>query len=810
MSQVTMPTSGGSLRESPVAAPPNRTQPQARERRAWYPLALIFAIVALGIVVAGTFSYRTYERHFRTGIEHQLSAITELKVGQIVQWRGERLADATFVRRTPYAARRALEVLAKPASQTTRQMFTDWLKALFAGGSYEQALLLDDQLKVGLVYPARTSNVLSDVTLRAAQQALRSKEVVLTDPHREREDGPIYLSLMVPLVVRTEGSGERVPAAGKASSPADRSAGLLVLQINARQQFYPLIQHWPTPSRTAEILLVRRDGKDALLLNELRFQTNTALKLRVPVESTNRASVKAVLGQEGIVDASDYRGVPVVAALRAIPNSPWSLVARMELAEMYAPLRERLWMTVLLMGALLLGAGASVGLVWRQQRVGYYRERHEAAEALIASEVRYRSLFDNMLEGFAHCQMIFEQGRPHDFIYLHVNNAFERLTGLQDVTGRRVTEVIPGIRETDPEVLEIYGRVAAGGPPEKFESYVRALEMWFSVSVYCPAPGYFVAAFDVITARKEAEEQVRRLHEELQRHAADLERRVNERTAQLEAANKELEAFSYSVSHDLRAPLRAIEGLTRILAETHAARLDDEGQRLMRIIGAETKRMGQLIDDLLAFSRTSRGPMRSEKIDMTALAREVFAECAAPAANRKIRLKLDTLQPACGDPSLIRQVLANLLSNALKYTGRKPEAEIELGSRVEGNESRYWIKDNGVGFDPKYAGKLFGIFQRLHREDQFEGTGVGLALVQRIILRHGGRVWAEGRLNEGATFHFTLRHNGSNNDECVRTPKNRMKVGRMLRGEDSRASRLMSRERRSKWPESVSPQSPAA
>ena len=377
--------------------------------------------------------------------------------------------------------------------------------------------------------------------------------------------------------------------------------------------------------------------------------------------------------------------------------------------------------------------------------------KFRADEALHESEARFRSLFENMQEGFAYCRMLFEGDRPCDFIYLHVNDAFERLTGLKNVIGRRVTDVIPGIRNTDAELFEIYGRVVATGQPEKFERYVQALKMWFSISVYCPAPEHFVAVFDVITARKEVEERIRQFN-------LELEERVHQRTAQLEAANKELEAFSYSVSHDLRAPLRAVDGFAGILAEDYAGRLDEEGQRVVGVIRHEATRMGQLIDDLLAFSRVGRGPMRSEEIDLASLARTVFEECAAGAVGRRIQLKLNPLLPARGDPSLIRQVLANLLSNAIKYTGPRTEAEIELGSRVEGNENIYWIKDNGVGFDPRYVGKLFGIFQRLHTEDQFKGTGVGLALIQRIVVRHGGRVWAEGKLNEGAVFSFTLRN----------------------------------------------------
>ncbi len=353
------------------------TKPQG-----WRPLALIFLLLAAGIVAVGYFSYQIYEQRFRTGIEQELSVISELKVAQIVQWRHERLADANFLRHTPYSARRGLDVLAQPASLVTRQMFMAWLEALFAGGAYEQALLLDERLNVGAVYPERASGGLSAVALRAAQDALSSRQVVLTDLHRETEDGPVYLTIMIPLVVRQESTGDKVPAAGKGSSKVDRSAGLLILQINAGKELYPMIQTWPTPSRTAETLLVRRDGNDALFLNELRFRTNAALRFRASLESTNTPAVKAVLGQEGMVEGRDYRGVRVLAALRAVPDSPWFLVARMDTAEAYAPLRERLRLIILVVGALLLGAAASVGFVWRQQRIRFYRERHELAEEL--------------------------------------------------------------------------------------------------------------------------------------------------------------------------------------------------------------------------------------------------------------------------------------------------------------------------------------------------------------------------------------------------------------------------------------------
>jgi signal transduction histidine kinase len=242
--------------------------------------------------------------------------------------------------------------------------------------------------------------------------------------------------------------------------------------------------------------------------------------------------------------------------------------------------------------------------------------------------------------------------------------------------------------------------------------------------------------------------------EKVEQSRTDLELRVETRTSELRAANRELEAFSYSVSHDLRAPLRAIAGFVQILEEDHGDKLDPEARRHLERVKLNARRMGQLIDDLLSFSRIGRTTMLRQTVDVTALATSAAQEAIA-ATGRTIDLSVAPL-PACyGEPSLLNQVFVNLISNAIKFTATTPNPAITIGSSSNG-ETVYFVRDNGVGFDERYAEKLFGVFQRLHRSDEFEGTGVGLAIVHRIISRHGGRVWAEGKLNGGATFYFTL------------------------------------------------------
>jgi two-component system sensor histidine kinase/response regulator len=243
----------------------------------------------------------------------------------------------------------------------------------------------------------------------------------------------------------------------------------------------------------------------------------------------------------------------------------------------------------------------------------------------------------------------------------------------------------------------------------------------------------------------------------LRRENAELAQRVRERTAELEAANKELEAFSFSVSHDLRAPLRGVSAFAHILARDYASQMPTEAQRLLSRVTTNAQRMEQLIEDLLRFSRLGRQPLAKQPVNIAALVHEVLQDLGKDQGDRHIEVKVGDLPDGIGDPSLLEQVFVNLLANAFKFTRQKERAVVEVGCQQHEGERIYFVRDNGAGFDMRYAEKLFGVFQRFHSVREFEGTGVGLSIVQRIIQRHGGRIWADAAVDQGATFYFSLR-----------------------------------------------------
>ncbi|MEW6666530.1 MAG: PAS domain S-box protein [Thermodesulfobacteriota bacterium] len=352
-------------------------------RRAGYVLVLVFMALAAGIISAGHMYYRNHEKHHRKEMERQLNAVADLKVGELVQWRRERLGDASVFHGNPNFSGLVKRHLEAPQDMDARERLRTWLSKVQAAYQYDRVFLLDAKGVEQAAVPGTTESIAPHL-LEESSRVVGAGQVSFLDFHRDAPDRPIHLAVVVPILAEQDGG---------------RPLGLLVLRIDPSVYLYPFIQRWPTPSRTAETLLVRREGNEVVFLNELRFQKSTALNLRNSLEDVHMPAVKAALGQEGIVEGIDYRGMPVIACVRSVPDSPWFLVARMDAAEVYAPLRQKLWESVIFIGVLLLAAGTGVGLVWRQQQARFYRERYESAEALRERTELLQTIQDNAADG---------------------------------------------------------------------------------------------------------------------------------------------------------------------------------------------------------------------------------------------------------------------------------------------------------------------------------------------------------------------------------------------------------------------------
>ena len=364
-------------------------------------------------------------------------------------------------------------------------------------------------------------------------------------------------------------------------------------------------------------------------------------------------------------------------------------------------------------------------------------ERKRTEQALLKSEQLYRSLFGNMLDAFAYCKMHFDdQGRPVDFVYLEVNSAFEKLTGLENVIGKKVTQVIPGIKESYPDLFEIYGRVALTGKPEKFEIDFKPLRAWFSISVYSMEKEYFVTVFDNITERKRAEEELKKRTEELAR------------------SNAELEQFVYIASHYLQEPLRTVSNFSQLLAKRYKGELDAKADQYFSFIVDGTSRMQQMIDDLLAYSQVIARTKPFEPTNCETAFDQALANVKMAIEESGALVTHDPLPTVMADASQMVQLFQNLFSNAIKFRKEKPRITVSASQR--GNEWLFSVQDNGIGIAPEFMEYIFKMFEREHASSEYPGTGVGLAICKKIVEHHGGRIWVESEQGKGTTFYFTI------------------------------------------------------
>ncbi|MGE5810284.1 MAG: PAS domain S-box protein, partial [Ignavibacteria bacterium] len=431
------------------------------------------------ISLTGLYYYNYVQDKEKLEAYNNLETFAKQKMNEVVNWRNERISDAKFIYEIAPVKKLVHSFLENPNSDKLKKEIVQWLKPIKENHEYVNIIVVNN---LGSVYSLfKSSDSLSDYDKVLWQQSIRSKEIVLAGFYKNPHTNEITLSNFIPLFHPEIDNGNVF--------------GVMELRIDPKKIFYPLVNVAPIKSQTAETFLVSPDGDSITFLNELRFKKNSALSFKLPISLKNLPAAMAIKGKRGIYEGVDYKNAEVLAHLDQIPESQWFIVSKIDIDEIYAPIRESAAYILAGVITLILLGGSIVFIAWKNEKIrSFSRQLH--------LEQQKKDLFKNMSEGYAYCRMLFEEDIPTDFIYLEVNDAFSEITGLKNVTGKKVTEIIPGIKETNPELFEIYGRVSLTGVPEKFETFVDSLGTWFSVSAYSPEREYFVSIFNDITGQK--------------------------------------------------------------------------------------------------------------------------------------------------------------------------------------------------------------------------------------------------------------------------------------------------------------------
>ena len=675
-------------------------------------LIFLASSICILILLGGYFYFRYEENIIRNEKYENLKTIAELKINQITLWRKERLGDANAVYRNSFFVKGVEQFLYNGHNSDLKNDFLEQLSVTKTNSGYENIFITSP--KGELVFSVDpTLKRVDSITRRFIIESAIPQKVIFTDLYYCPPDRKIYYDIIIPVINRK-----------------DISIATLIFRVDPNEYLYPLFQSWPTPSKSSEILIVRKNGDSVIYLNELRHRSHTALALQISLTKSTIPAVRAVLGYEGICEGKDYRGVDVLAYVCKIPGTPWFMVAKVDRSEIFTELSYRTVVIVIFTLVFIILTGVAIAWIYHLRLINIYKK-------LFNSDIRYRRLFETAKEG-----IIFLDA--DNGMIIDVNPFIIEMLGFShdQFLGKHLWDLgfFRNVIENKDKFFELQEKEYIHYEDMPFETFDgRRIDVEFINNIY------------KVGSQKVVQCNIRNITE--RKHS---EQKLKQTNIELERSNKELEQFAYIASHDLQEPLRMISSFTQLLAKKYNHELGKEADEFIHYIVDGANRMQHLIQDLLSFSRIiNRGDSFSPADSRLAM-EEAIANLHVSIKESGAIITYDDLPVIMADYGQMVQVFQNLIGNAVKFHSEE-SPRIHISATPEDGEWLFSVKDNGIGIEAQYFTRIFIIFQRLHTGAQYPGTGIGLAICNRIIHRHEGRIWVESEPGKGSVFYFTIK-----------------------------------------------------